>query len=573
MKQSGVAAFFPAFFAGLLAALFLSGCAGESRAGRGRPSRPAACSLSGTVSDAQGPLAAAVVRIQGSPKAVASDAGGRFRFDGLSCSEPVRLTAWARGYYIGGGIPFRPGMEEAEILLLPHTKRDNPSYGWLSSGYSPGQGENQGCAECHSSPRSGEPELEGLLPVDEWRRDAHGLSARNPRFLSMYFGTDLDGRRSPPTRFAQNRDYGPVPLPPGPEQSYYGPGYKLDFPESDGNCGSCHIPVAAARGAYGVNPAELSTAEQEGVSCDFCHKIWDVRLGEDGLPAAGRPGVLSIELRRPGGGHQLFMGPFDDVAPGEDTYLPLQRRSQFCAPCHFGVFWDAQIYNSYGEWLDSPYSDPAAGRTCQDCHMPKRGAEYFVRPDKGGLKRDPARISSHLMPGALDRELLQNALTMDVRVERGPESAAVEVELFNDRTGHHVPTDSPLRHLILRVRLTGEGGEELPLLEGPVLPEWAGGYAGRPGKVYAKVLEELWTEVSPSGAYWNQTRVVSDNRLPAFGRARSRYRFRAGPGQELSLRVKLLYRRAFRELMDRKGWRTGDILMESWEARLPAFEE
>jgi hypothetical protein len=567
------AAVFPAFFLGALPALLLGGCAAGSRIDGGLRARPAACSLSGTVRDGQGPVPGAVVRIQGGSRAVTSDADGRFRFTGLSCAVPVPLTAWARGYYIGGGTPFRPGTTEVEILLLPHTDRDNFAYAWLPSGYFPGQGENQGCTECHSSDRGGVPELEGLLPVDEWRRDAHGLSARNPRFLSMYLGTDLDGRRSPPTRLVQNRDYGPVPLPPDPEHPYYGPGYKLDFPESDGNCGSCHIPLAAAGSAYGVNPEQLSAAEQEGVSCDFCHKIWDVRLGEDGLPATGRPGVLSIELRRPEEGHQLFMGPFDDVAPGEDTYLPLQRRSQFCAPCHFGVFWDAQIYNSYGEWLDSPYSDPATGKTCQDCHMPKRGVRYFVRPDKGGLKRDPSRISSHLMPGALDRELLQNALTMEVRVDRGPGSAGVEVELFNDQTGHHVPTDSPLRHLILRVRLTGRGGRELPLLEGPVLPDWAGGYAGQAGKVYAKVLEELWTEVAPSGAYWNQTRVLSDNRLPAFGRDRSRYLFQADGGQELELQVELLYRRAFQELMDLKGWPVEDILMERYRRRLEAATE
>ena len=50
-----------------------------------------------------------------------------------------------------------------------------------------------------------------------------------------------------------------------------------------------------------------------------------------------------------------------------------------------------------------------------------------------------------------------------------------------------------------------------------MLPPWAGSYRGVPGKVYAKVLEELWTEISPSGAYWNQTRILSDNRLPAAG--------------------------------------------------------
>ena len=205
--------------------------------------------------------------------------------------------------------------------------------------------------------------------------------------------------------------------------------------------------------------------------------------------------------------------------------------------------------------------------------MPKRGAEYFVRPDKGGLKRDPARVSSHLMPGALDEELLQNALTMTVTAERQRDTLGVRVELFNDRTGHHVPTDSPLRHLILTVRATDGEGNSLPRLEGPEIPEWAAPSVGASGKVYAKVLEELWTEVSPTGAYWNQTRILYDNRLPAYGRDTSRYLFSAPATEPLDLEVRLIYRRAFRELMEQKGWAAADILMEQYHSRLPPLRD
>ena len=201
--------------------------------------------------------------------------------------------------------------------------------------------------------------------------------------------------------------------------------------------------------------------------------------------------------------------------------------------------------------------------------MPKRGAGYFVRPDKGGLERNPGRISSHRMPGAMDEQLLRNALTMTVAVQRRGDTAGVEVELFNDRTGHHVPTDSPLRHLILTVGMNGQKSAALTLLEGAVLPQWTGSYAGQPGKVYAKVLEELWTEISPSGAYWNQTRILSDNRLPAYGRDVSRYLFSAPAAQTLHLEVRLVYRRAFAALMAQKGWQTPDILMEEYALSIP----
>jgi hypothetical protein len=88
--------------------------------------------------------------------------------------------------------------------------------------------------------------------------------------------------------------------------------------------------------------------------------------------------------------------------------------------------------------------------------------------------------------------------------------------------------------------------------------------------VYAKVLEELWTEVAPSGAYWNQTRILSDNRLPAGGGDSTLFLFSAPETERLNLDVRLLYRRAFWDLMLQKGWETPDILMERHVARLPA---
>ena len=114
-----------------------------------------------------------------------------------------------------------------------------------------GTGEDQGCEACHSREGTG---LSVSLPVDQWRLDAHAGSAVNPRFLSMYGGTDLSGNQSPPTRFTQSRDYGRIPLLPDPDEPYFGPGYALDFPETAGNCAACHVPAAAVDDPYGVDP-------------------------------------------------------------------------------------------------------------------------------------------------------------------------------------------------------------------------------------------------------------------------------------------------------------------------------
>ncbi|MBT4309067.1 MAG: carboxypeptidase regulatory-like domain-containing protein [Anaerolineae bacterium] len=565
----------------------------------------ASCSpntITGIVLDESGkPLPDAIVRAQTTTHNTTTDENGRFTLR-ASLEENAYITAWVPGYYIAG-TESNPG-DEIEIHLETHTAEDNADYEWLPSTYYPGEGEDQGCAQCHSvknafSPEDmlsriaplpmliGEPLAEGTtLPVDEWLLDAHSQSARNPRFLTMYTGQDIHGNQSQPTRYVNSPDYGFFPLRPDPEKPYYGPGYKLDFPDTDGNCAACHTPLAAIDNAYGIDPTTVTGIATEGISCDFCHKIWDVRLDPvSGLPLSNMPGVLAYTFRRPPDDHQLFIGPLDDVAPGEDTYSPLQNQSQFCAPCHFSAFWDTPIYNSFGEWLESPYSDPeraktaglSSSKTCQDCHMPRLGNSHFVLPEAGGLERDPNTIFSHKMPGAADTELLQNALTMKVNADQTDDTIVVEVELVNDKTGHHIPTDSPLRHLILLVEVTDENGEKLTLLEGNTIPEWGGVgnsdkgyYAGLPGTAYAKILEEMWTEISPSGAYWNPTRILSDNRIPAMRSDTTTYVFQTSEVLKTSeVSVRLLFRRAFIELMEQKGWDDPDIVMESETIQLP----
>ena len=208
--------------------------------------------------------------------------------------------------------------------------------------------------------------------------------------------------------------------------------------------------------------------------------------------------------------------------------------------------------------------------------MPSGRTDRFARRDKGGLIRDPATIFSHRMPGAADEQLLQNAVSMDVKAERQGQHLVVTVTITNDQTGHHVPTDSPLRHLILLIRPVDGQGHLLQQSDGPMVPEWGGVgdpnqgyYAGLPGKAFAKVLEEFWTEISPSGAYWNHTRVLSDNRLAAFAVDTSRYTFVIATDGQVTVDATLLFRRAFVTLKVQKSWEFRDIMMEHKQIYVP----
>jgi hypothetical protein len=202
--------------------------------------------------------------------------------------------------------------------------------------------------------------------------------------------------------------------------------------------------------------------------------------------------------------------------------------------------------------------------------MPSSGAAFFAHPEKGGRKRDPGTNVSHRMPGARDRDLLQNAVSLTLEAQQWSEGIRVRTKVVNDLTGHHVPTDSPLRHVILVVRAYGDDSSELALKTGPVLPEWCGSgdpangcYAGLPGKVFVKLLEEIWTGVSPTAAYWNPTRVVMDTRLGAFESDVGEFLFMAPEEGGIRIEALLIYRRAYKRLMELKGWSEPDIIMES----------
>jgi len=474
------------------------------------------------------------------------------------------LTACAPGFLIAGPLIAGEGASDVHFVLKRHAEKDHPEYQWISAFRKDGESGN--CENCHSDPNH----PNSTLPFDEWKRDAHGMSSSNPRFLSIYRGTDLGGTRSSPkTRYSLDRDYGRFPRPPDPGEAYYGPGYLLDGFSSPGDCAACHVPAAAAGAPYHTEPAAETPAHRESVACDLCHKIWAVKLDPaTGSPRPNMPGVMSIEFRRPEKGHQLFIGPHDDVAPGEDTYSPLQKKSQICAPCHFAEFWGVQVYNSYGEWLASPYSDPQTGQTCQDCHMPRRGARLIALPEKGGLIRNSKTIFSHLMPGASDEAFLRDTAKLEIEGRIRENRLHVNVRVTNVKGGHHIPTDHPARNILLVVNATDSRGRPLEDLGNQKIPEWGGqgggedDYAGRPGKGYAKILEELWTEVSPSAAYWRQTRLKSDTRIPAKATDLTQYVFRPpddeGPAH---VHARLIFRRAFISLKRQKSWIDPDIVM------------
>jgi hypothetical protein len=198
--------------------------------------------------------------------------------------------------------------------------------------------------------------------------------------------------------------------------------------------------------------------------------------------------------------------------------------------------------------------------------MSPTGDSFFALPEMGGLAHPPQTIPSHLQLGAASESLLQRTLTMAVTVTTSDITTGGEVRatvtLTNTGAGHHVPTDFPGRHLILLVEAFDGDGQPLTLRDGPFIPEWGGEYAGQPGRAYAKVLEDLAEGDSPVVSYWKQTKIVSDNRIPALGSDTAQFRFSdCNECDHVQVRATVLLRRTFAEIAAAKGWAMPDMLL------------
>jgi hypothetical protein len=541
---------------------------------------PLPTTISGVVVNANGAVAGAIVQLHGQPAQFKTAKDGTFVIHGITGTTPLVITAWSAGHYNGSttvnpSAPDWKGGQGLTITLKSYYTADNNLY----SGFSfEGVSGSASCGLCHRE-------------YKEWQVDAHAQAAINPRFISMYTGSDVNGN---PGQLTELDEKGAA-LPLDPNEPYHGPGFQLDNPGRAGNCATCHTPQASrspnnqncswsgchtsltidrSRGVIAPHavPLSLKGDAGEGINCDFCHKIGDVTIDpKTKLPPPDMPGILSMRLYRPEEGEQLFFGTLVDV-PRRDTYLPLLSQSEYCAPCHYGVFGGVVgpgtvtggtvIYNSYGEWLESPYSDPKTGKTCQQCHMTRSDADWFVYAERGGLTRDYAELHNHTMPGVTDEKLLQNSVTMKSTARRAGDQIKVEVSITNDNVGHDIPTDSPIRSLILVVEALDENGNVLSLTEGPINPAYSGNFGGQPGKTFAKILKDEWTGETPTGAYWRPVSIVEDTRLAALATDVTRYSFATPTKGAATIKVRLLFRRAFQLLAEQKGWNDADIVME-----------
>lgn len=497
---------------------------------------PAQAQVSGIVRDAAtlAPVQGALVRLQASTIDTTTGADGRFAIAELSGSNLIIVGA-KKGYYYEPVWVTTPA-EGIEILLEAVPQSDDPSYQFVTP---------TACAMCHPD----QPE--------QWTGSAMALSGRNKWVYDLYNGTGTAGGMN---GFVYTRDSVHATHNPNSE------------------CASCHQPESWIKQPFRAleNINNLSQNARRGVSCEICHKIADIDESKINYPGI-YPGAVTFTRPVPGTPYQVEYGVFGDVDYEEPyimrgSYLP-EHNDLMCGACHQdkndpdedGDFEEDNGVISeptFLEWRNGPYGDPDSPlyATCVDCHMPAFGeslaTEGAMDPDPP--IRDPETIRHHHVD--VDG-VLENATSIQVSCTMDGAALDVTVVLTNTGAGHHVPSGSILRNMILLVRAWRlEDGAELPYSGTQVVHELGGvgdpaqGYfAGLPGKLYAKVLHDAGGQ---SPAFFTEaTGVVFDNRIPALGSDVTHYRFDLLPGDGTwAVSARLVYRRAFRSLIDTKGW-------------------
>jgi len=488
------------------------------------PDLPPSFSVVGRVVDQDGqPLAGAIV-LQGGRShepTIASAADGSFtlamKFTGLGIPA---IVASKLGYRSAGEELFSVPEAPLELVLHAANPPDNEGYVYGK----PGQGNDPTtayCGHCHVSIAA------------EFQTSGHARATRAPLLQHRYAGTTAAATTESACLAKGGRWLvGRVPgtASEAAAKCYLGGGVLTDLnpqcggsgglacddpalpqaqrPTAFGGCADCHSPgMDGKAGGRDLHEA-VGVAYDNGVHCDFCHKVADVDLekpaGTGGRLRVQRPsetianGPPSSKLR------QVMFGPLLDV-PNPNmggSVQPKFATAELCAGCHEhrqaalvpGTTLAARhasglpIHTTYSEWLEGPYGK--AEIPCQHCHMPAN-VELESAADLGteetssityGFPRPAEQIRRHTFQGPLAKpspqtpRLLDTALAQSLAGTLGDGSLDVTVEVSNIGCGHAVPTGEPMRSVLLLVEADC-AGTKLASLGGMTLDEVGGARA------------------------------------------------------------------------------------------------
>ncbi len=285
-------------------------------------------------------------------------------------------------------------------------------------------------------------------------------------------------------------------------------------------CLSCHAPTVRHTKDYQVK--EAITAE--GVTCDFCHSVKSVELGDHADPIRLDVGKVKY------GPLRHAQSPAHKIVDSQ-----LHTRSEFCAGCHeYRNRHGLTVLGTYSEWKTSSYAK--RGRQCQDCHMPLVPGSVVALT----VKRDtPKSVNLHDVSGSHDLERVRKAVKLKLEgTEWFDKRVWVYLRVSNEGSGHCFPTGLPMHRAVLEVVLR-EGNKEVDRREIPferVLADKEGRPIRREHEVFL-----------------NATQVRSDTRLQPDEARQIEVAFRDITASKLSVSVSLFYEYSTETLVVEEG--------------------
>jgi hypothetical protein len=267
--------------------------------------------------------------------------------------------------------------------------------------------------------------------------------------------------------------------------------------EARKTCLGCHAPASALLGDADL----VRKVSWEGVTCDYCHSLREVKQDGPNLKAVVQFGSVKS-------------GPSkDSVSPAHGTaYSSVHTSAQLCAVCHeYNNSAGFPVVTTYSEWKASPSGK--GDLECQQCHMELvRGAvvEPRVRRESSHL------VNLHAMPGSHSVTQLNKAVTAKLTASRNGQTIDVAVQVKNEGAGHYLPTGSPMRQVILEVRATS-----------------AGVAVASEKRTYTRVLADAGGKAIEKEyvAFLRATKVLSDTRLAPDETRLETFTFKVPAGQ------------------------------------------
>jgi len=480
------------------------------------------------------PIQDAQVTLQATNTKILTAADGSFTLN-MGAGSGLVIVGAKKGYYSRALTTDSPAAG-AEILLDPVHIGTNSAYAFVDP--------NQ-CAQCHPNQKS------------EWDNSAMANAGLNTWVHDIFAGNGTEGGMG---SFVYTRDSV----------------HAASVPDAD--CAACHQAESWVSAGYSgrlEGPDDIgypSPAAAHGVSCEVCHKLADVDTTKFNFPGIF-PGSMTFVL--PDEGDQVMYGLLPDVSyrvnPTMEPSMQPQLAAEICGVCHQDntdvnvdhTFTGVVSEPTYNEWAQSPYADPTSPlyQSCIDCHMPPSGLTALCT--FAPVLRDPSTVRTHAIEGTTPA-FLDTAVELSIQTQLVGNELQVDVTIDNSLTGHSVPTGVTIRNMILLVEAWEDGQDPLinPLVYtgtqtihelGGIGDPAQGYYAGLPGKLFAKVSHDV--NLQAPAFFTDATGDVFDNRIPALAQDDTSYTFAVPNGTgTVQVRARLIYRRAFRALVDAKGW-------------------